>query len=122
MKSIEELRAIKEKNKGDMVSRNEKGVPTINVHMGTCGIASGAREVLTAIMDEVKTRNLESVHIVQSGCPGMCINEPMLTVTIPGEKPYIYIKVTPETAKTIVLRHIINNQPVTEWLLNLDRH
>jgi NADP-reducing hydrogenase subunit HndB len=121
MKSIEELRAIKEKNKGDVIGRSEKGVPTVNVHMGTCGIAAGAREVLTAIMDEIKTRDLHNIHVVQSGCPGMCINEPMLTLTIPGEKPYIYIKVTPDNAKNIVLRHIINNQPVQEWLLNLEQ-
>jgi NADP-reducing hydrogenase subunit HndB len=121
MKSIEELRAIKEKNKGDVVSRNEKKVPTVNVHMGTCGIAAGAREVLTAILDEIKLRNLEQIHILQSGCPGMCVNEPMLTVTIPGEKPYIYIKVTPEKAKSIVLRHLINKQPIREWLLNLGK-
>ena len=119
MKSIEELRAIKEKNKGDVVNRSEKGVPTINVHMGTCGIAAGAREVLTSILDEIKVRNVEQIHVVQSGCPGMCINEPMLTITIPGEKPYMYIKVTPENAKTIILRHLVNNQPVQEWLLNL---
>jgi len=120
MKSIEELRAIKEKNRGDVISRNEKGVPTVNVHMGTCGIAAGAREVLTAIMDEVKARNMDKIHVVQSGCPGMCINEPMLTLTVPGEKPYIYIKVTPENAKSIIFRHLINNQPVQEWLLNLE--
>jgi (2Fe-2S) ferredoxin len=120
MKSIEELRAIKERNKGDMATRSEKGVPTINVHMGTCGIAAGSREVLTAIMDEIKMRNLEQVHVVQSGCPGMCINEPMLTLTIPGEKPYIYIKVTPEKGKNIILRHIINKQPVEDWLINLE--
>jgi len=121
MKSIEELRAIKEKNRGAVVNRSEKGVPTINVHMGTCGIAAGSREVLAAIMDEIKTRNLEQIHVVQSGCPGMCINEPMLTITIPGEKPYMYIKVTPETSKSIILRHIINKQPVQEWLLNLEK-
>ena len=118
MKTIEELRAIKDKNRGDVVSRTEKGVPTINVHMGTCGIAAGAREVLTAIMDEIKTRGLEDVHVVQSGCPGMCINEPMMTLTIPGENPYIYIKINPENAKGIILRHVINNQPVRELLLN----
>jgi NADP-reducing hydrogenase subunit HndB len=120
MKSIEELRAIKEKNKGDVISRSEKGVPTVNVHMGTCGIAAGAREVLTAIMDEIKVRGLEQVHVVQSGCPGMCINEPMLTLTIPGEKPYMYINVTPDNAKAIILRHLINSQPVEEWLINLE--
>jgi NADP-reducing hydrogenase subunit HndB len=121
MKSIEELRAIKEKNINAVVSRSEQGVPTVNVHMGTCGIAAGARDVLTAILDEIKVRNLEQIHVVQSGCPGMCINEPMLTITKPNEKPYIYIKVTPENAKNIVLRHLINNQPVQEWLLNLEK-
>ena len=121
MKSIEELRAIKERNKGDVINRSEKGVPVINVHMGTCGIAAGAREVMAAIMEEIKTRNLANIHVVQSGCPGMCINEPMLTLTIPGEKPYIYIKVTPENAKSIIFRHIINNQPVQEWLINLEK-
>ena len=118
MKSIEELRTIRERNRSDLVSRSDQGVPTVNVHMGTCGIAAGAREVMAAIMDEVKVRNLSNIHLVQSGCPGMCINEPMLTLTMPGENPYIYIKVTPENAKTIILRHVINNQPVREWLLN----
>ena len=69
-------------------------------------------------MDEIKVRNMEQIHIIQSGCPGMCVNEPMMTVSIPGENPYIYIKVTPENAKSIVLRHLVNNQPVQEWLLN----
>jgi (2Fe-2S) ferredoxin len=120
MKSIEELRAIKAKNKGDMSVRDEKGVPVINVHMGTCGIANGAREVLSAVMDEIKTRNLTNVHVTQSGCPGMCVEEPLITLTIPGEKPYIYRKVSPENAKAIVTRHVVNKQPVKEWLLNLE--
>ena len=82
MKSIEELKAIKEKNRGDVISRNEKGVPTINVHMGTCGIAAGSRDVLTAVMDEIKARNLDKVHVVQSGCPGMCINALPNTISL----------------------------------------
>ena len=121
MKSIEELRAIKAKNIGDVASRNEKMVPEINVHMGTCGIAAGAREVLTAILEEIRLRQLENIHVVQSGCPGMCIHEPLITVTIPGKKPFIYKKVTPEMAKTIVVRHIVNNQPVEDWLLNVEK-
>lgn len=121
MKSIEELRAIKAKNIGDVVSRNEKKVPEINVHMGTCGIAAGAREALTAILDEIRVRQLEDIHVIQSGCPGMCAYEPLITVTIPGSKPFIYKKVTPEMAKTIVVRHIVNNQPIEDWLLNVEK-
>ncbi|MDR1204895.1 MAG: (2Fe-2S) ferredoxin domain-containing protein [Peptococcaceae bacterium] len=120
MKSIEELKAIKAKNRGDMSVRDAKGAPVINVHMGTCGIANGAREVLIAVMDEIKTRNLTNVHVTQSGCPGMCVEEPLITLTIPGEKPYIYRKVSPENAKAIVTRHVVNKQPVKEWLLNLE--
>jgi (2Fe-2S) ferredoxin len=120
MKSLEELKAIKAKKAGDMSARDEKGVPVINVHMGTCGIANGAREVLSAVMDEIKTRNLTGVHVTQSGCPGMCVEEPLITLTIPGEKPYIYRKVSPENAKAIVTRHVVNRQPIKEWLLNLE--
>lgn len=121
MKSIEELKAIKEKNIGDVISRKEKGVPTINVHMGTCGIASGARETLGTILDEINTRQIKNIHVVQSGCPGMCVNEPLITVTFPDEKPYIYKKVTPERARDIMVRHIINHQPIQEWLVNLEK-
>lgn len=122
MKSIEELKAIRDKNQSDVISRGEKGIPTINVHMGTCGIANGARDVLAAFIEEIKLRQLSNVHVVQSGCPGMCINEPLVTVTIPGEKPYIYKQVSPENAKVILVRHIINHQPIPEWLLNLENN
>ena len=120
MKSLDELRAIKEKQVGSMSVRDEKGVPVVNVHMGTCGIANGAREVLNAVMEEIQLRDLKSVHVTQSGCPGMCVEEPLITLTIPGEKPYIYKRVSPENAKAIVVRHVINNQPVNEWLLNTE--
>ena len=117
MKSIEELRAIKNRHNNDVVNRNSRGVPTVNVHMGTCGIAAGAREILMAVMDEVKALELKNIHIIQTGCPGMCGNEPMLTVTIPDENPYIYVNLTPDNAKEIVSRHIQNNQPIKEWIL-----
>lgn len=122
MKSIEELKAIRDKNQSDVISRGEKGIPTINVHMGTCGIANGARDVLASFIEEIKVRQLANIHVVQSGCPGMCINEPLVTVTIPGETPYIYKKVSPENAKVILVRHIINHQPIPEWLLNLENN
>jgi len=121
MKSVEELKAIRDSKLSDASSRGAKGIPTVNVHMGTCGIAAGSREILSAIMDEIKTQNLADIYVMQSGCPGMCINEPMLTLTIPGENPYIYIKVTPQNARDIITRHVINKQPVQEWLVNLDK-
>jgi len=118
MKSIEDLKAIKERNIGDVIARGEKGLPHVNVHMGTCGITAGAREVVLAILEEIRAQDLAQIHVVQSDCPGMCYNEPMMTVTMPGEKPYVYIKLTPENARSVIDRHVKNHQPVQEWLLN----
>lgn len=120
MRSFDELKALKEKVEKDISLREDKGAPTITVHMGTCGIANGARDVLNAVMDELKERNLTDVHVTQTGCPGLCHKEPLITVTVPGKNPYLYGKVTPENAKRIILQHIVNSQPVVEWLVNVE--
>lgn len=120
MRSIDELKSIKEKIEKTMAVREDKGAPTIIVHMGTCGIANGARDVLNAVMDELKTRNMTDIHVTQTGCPGLCHKEPLVTVTIPGKNPYMYGKVTPENVRKIIIQHIINNQPIKEWLVNLE--
>jgi len=117
MKSIEELKEIRERNLGDVYNRGEKGIPTINVHMETCGIAAGAREVLLAVLDEIRVQQFLRVHVVQSACHGTCENEPMMTVTMPGEEPCVYAKLTPDHAKRVLVSHVINNEPVQEWLL-----
>lgn len=121
MNSIEELKALKEKVEKTMSVREDKGAPTITVHMGTCGIANGAREVLNAIMDELKTREMTDVHVAQTGCPGLCHEEPLVTVTMPGKNPFIYGKLDPDKAKKVVIQHIINGQPVSEWLVNIEK-
>lgn len=120
MRSLEELRALKEKVEKTMSLREDKGAPTITVHMGTCGIANGARDVLNTVMEELSSRDISDVHVAQTGCPGLCHQEPLVTVSIPGRAPYVYGKVSSERIKKIILQHIVNNQPVAEWLVNLD--
>ncbi len=119
MKSIQELMQIKEKIENVAAERNKRGIATIAVHMGTCGIANGALNVLSAVEEELKLQKLtDKVAVIKSGCPGLCFDEPLVTVSIPGKASYIYRKVSPENAKKIVAQHIGNNQPVTEWLIN----
>lgn len=120
MRSLEELKNLKEKMDKEIALRESKGVPTIAVHMGTCGIANGAKDILNTLMSELKERNITDINITQTGCPGLCHSEPLMTVTVPGRTPYIYGKVTPESVKKIVAQHIVNNQPVAEFLVNLD--
>lgn len=121
MRSIDELKALKDKMEKTMAVREDKGAPTITVHMGTCGIANGAREVLNAILDELKAREMTDIHVAQTGCPGLCHEEPLITVTIPGKKPFLYKKLDPDKAKKIIVQHIINGQPMIEWLANIEK-
>jgi len=69
----------------------------------------------------LRTRNLINIHVTQTGCPGLCHQEPLITVTFPGKTPYIYGKVNPEKVKKLISQHIVNGQPVTEWLVNLSK-
>lgn len=121
MRSLEELKNLKAKTEKEMAQREDTGKPTITVHMGTCGIANGARTVLNAVLEELKARNMTDIHVTQTGCPGLCHLEPLVTITEQGKNPFVYKKVTPENVKKIVLQHLINGQPITEWLVNLEK-
>jgi NADH-quinone oxidoreductase subunit F/NADP-reducing hydrogenase subunit HndC len=120
MRSVDELKALKEKVLKEMSGRVDNNMPTITVHMGTCGIANGAKDVLTAVVDEIKNKSLTNVTVAQTGCPGICYEEPVVTVAIPGQMPFFYGKVSPEKAKKIVTEHFVNNKSVQDWLLNSD--
>lgn len=120
MRSVDELKALKDKTLKEMSAKVDNKITTIVVHMGTCGIANGAKDVLAAVNEEIKSKNLKNVVVTQTGCPGMCYAEPLVTVEVPGKKPFFYGKVKPEDAKKIVSEHLINNKSVNELLLNLE--
>jgi len=120
VKSLEELMELKAKAKAEMAAREDEYSAKIEVAMSTCGITAGAREVMNAVLEELKVRNLTDVKVSQVGCPGLCYHEPLVTVTKPGQKPFLYGKVTPERVKKIIHSHIINDQPIKEWIVNLE--
>lgn len=69
MKSLEELKAIREKMQGKVGMRSEdSGQTRVIVGMATCGIASGARPVLNVLSDEVQKRGMSNVVVTQTGC------------------------------------------------------
>lgn len=119
MKSLEELKAIRERMKGQVGMRSEDtGNIRIVVGMATCGIASGARPVLAALSDEVLKRKLENVSVVQTGCIGLCRYEPVVEVMEPGKEKVTYIKMTPQKAVEVIEQHLIRNQVVEKYTLN----
>jgi NADP-reducing hydrogenase subunit HndB len=117
MKSLAELEAIRNKAKGNVILRKDDNAVRVVVGMATCGIAAGARPVLTAIMEEVSKRNLEHVAVTQTGCIGVCRLEPIVEVMVPGEEKVTYVKVDPQKAAEIVSEHIVNGRVVTKYTI-----
>ena len=117
MKSLAELEAIRNKIKNQVEIRkdNEGDTVRIVVGMATCGIAAGARPVLSALVEEVNKRGLANVVVAQTGCIGMCRLEPIVEVMAPGKDKVTYVKMTEEKAKKIVADHIVNGNVVTEY-------
>lgn len=116
MKSLEELAALRERMKNNVAMRQDNSTATrIVVGMATCGIAAGARPVLTAFVEEVNRRGLKDVVVTQAGCIGMCKLEPIVEVFQPGKEKVTYVKMTPEKVSRIVTEHLVNGSPVTEY-------
>ena len=116
MKSLEELAALRERMKNNVAMRQDNSTATrVVVGMATCGIAAGARPVLTAFVEEVNRRGLKDVVVTQAGCIGMCKLEPIVEVFQPGKEKVTYVKMTPEKVSRSVTEHLVNGSPVTEY-------
>lgn len=117
MKSLQELEAIRNKTLAQIDIRKKGEGTRIVVGMATCGIAAGARPVLSAFVDEVAKRNLSDVTVSQTGCIGACRLEPMVEVFTPGSEKVTYVKVDPAMVSRIVAEHIVNGNPVAEYTI-----
>lgn len=118
MKTLEELSAIRDRMKNEIAMREGSGETKIVVGMGTCGIAAGARDVLNAFVEEVSNAGLtSSVAVIQSGCIGLCENEPIVEVTKAGEEKVTYVSMTAEKAREVMEKHIKGGSPVAEYTL-----
>ncbi len=119
MKSLAELQAIKAKMQSQVDLRNESHAGTrVVVGMATCGIAAGARPVLTAFSNLVQEHGLKDVAVTQTGCIGLCQYEPIVEITTPKDGKVTYIKMTAEKAKTVVEQHLMRGTVVAEYTIN----
>ena len=109
--TLEDLRRLRgEKQKAmEMRDASNKDVQVI-VGMGTCGIAAGAKETFTALVNTLTEKNLTNVLVRQTGCMGLCHSEPTVEVVAPGMPTVIYGNVDAATAKEIVEKHIVGKQ------------
>lgn len=112
-----DLDKIGETIKRTMLLREGAGRAKVIVHMGTCGIAAGARTVMKALMDEIESREVNDVILTISSCAGLCSREPMVTVELRGEPAVKYVDLTPEKAKRVFEEHVLGGKIVTEYAL-----
>jgi NADP-reducing hydrogenase subunit HndB len=118
--TLEELARIREKTKR-LTTIREGGEyrAKVCVHMGTCGIAAGARTIMNALMKELEERTLSDVLLTTSGCAGLCSREPMATVEVAGQAPVKYVDLTEKKIKEIFEKHVLGGRIVTEYALGI---
>lgn len=115
--TIEDLKKIKEDHKAMLTLREGGYRAKVTVHMGTCGIAAGARKVMEALLDEINTNKVTDVIVTTSGCAGLCSKEPMATVEIINEAPVKYVQLDEEKMRKIFKEHVLNGQIVQDSAL-----
>lgn len=113
----EDLNKITEKIRRTMMLREGAGKIKITVHMGTCGIAAGARKIMSALMKEIEKRDIKDVILTTSSCAGLCSKEPMMTVELIGETPVKYVDLTEEKIPRIIEEHILGGNIVKDYAL-----
>lgn len=114
----EALKALREQAKSEVDLRSGPKEIRVTVHMGTCGIAAGAREVIAQIAQELEASNAVHASLGRSGCVGLCDQEPMLTVTDKAGREWRYGRLTRQKVSEIMRSHVLGGQPVTRWLVN----
>ena len=115
--SLEDLKAVRERAQGAVDLRGAAKEMKITVHLGTCGIAAGARDVLGALMAELDKAGASSVLLTQAGCAGLCDREPMLTLVDKDGRVFRYGSLDKAKAREIVREHVVRGNPVTEHLI-----
>jgi NADP-reducing hydrogenase subunit HndB len=108
--TIADLKKIKEKVHAEMALREGERRVKITVHMGTCGIASGAREVLDTLLAEIEAANVTDIFVTTSGCMGLCSREPLVTVEIVNQDPIKYEYMNPNKMRQVFKRHILDGE------------
>jgi len=115
LKTLEDLRRIREQAQQDFKMRTETGTRII-VGMGTCGIAAGARETMHAILEELKREDIDA-HVTTVGCIGMCSKEPLVDIEQAGKARITYCNVHPDMVPRLIEEHLRQGHVIEEWTM-----
>ena len=115
--TVADLAKIKERTRKMTTLREGAGTAKVTVHMGTCGIASGAREIMSTLLEIMEAEGVKDVLVTTSGCAGFCSREPMATIELKDAAPVMYADLTGDKIKEIFKKHVLNGEIVTDYVL-----
>lgn len=115
--TIDDLKKIKAKVHKEMSLRDGDRRVKITVHMGTCGIASGAKEVMDTLLQEIETAGVSDVVVTTSGCMGLCSREPLVTVEVINQEPIKYEYMNPNKMRQVFKKHVLEGEIQTPFVL-----
>jgi len=113
----EDLGKIREKMGRMMSLRDGDARAKVTVHMGTCGIAAGARKIMSTMLALVEEKDSKDIVLTTSGCAGLCSREPMMTVELKGQAPVKYVDLDEEKVKKIFAEHVLSGEVVEDYAL-----
>jgi NADP-reducing hydrogenase subunit HndB len=117
--TIEDLKKRREEARGTIHLRDGEFRGKIIVHLGTCGIAAGAREIVSAFLAQKEDRKAMDIFITTSGCAGFCSREPMATVELRDAPPVKYGNLTADKSMKIFQEHILGGRIVEEYAIGV---
>jgi NADP-reducing hydrogenase subunit HndB len=117
IKDVKDLKKLRDAARERVSLRGGPKSMQIIVHMGTCGIAAGAREILNKLAQELGDRKIETVTLRQSGCVGLCDQEPLCTLQDSDGNEFRYGRLTVQKVQEIVSDHVVEGNPVAGYLI-----
>ncbi|HMB25624.1 MAG: (2Fe-2S) ferredoxin domain-containing protein [Chloroflexota bacterium] len=119
IKSLEELKRVREEALQKKQMKAAPGSIQVIVAMGTCGIAAGARDTMKSVLNYIENEKISGVTVTQTGCLGLCEQEPILQVVIGDQPKVMYGKVDAQVVQKIMKQHVQNGQPVKEYIIQM---
>ena len=118
--SPQDLLKLRDKARSQVDLRGGPKESQVVVHMGTCGIAAGARDIVAELVAELDKHAVQTVTVRQSGCIGLCEKEPLLTYTDKAGNNFLYVNLTRAKVREIVDRHLLKGEPVEQYIMQGD--
>src|SRR6266545_5668414 len=119
IKSLDELKRIREEALQKKQMKATAGNVQVIIAMGTCGIAAGARDTMKSVLNYIENEKVSGVAVTQTGCIGLCEQEPIMQVVLGDQPKVVYGKVNAQVAEKIMKQHAQNGQPVKENIIRI---